>query len=558
MLCLTTTVAQGRDAPGGFPSRRPGRRPARRLTLQTLLLLLAVLAAAAAASPASAGPVEKGIWLSLAQIQALPMSGTAWSQVKAAADGSLGTPKISDHNSNHDVKTLAVALAYARTGNAAYRSKAADAIMSAIGTETGGGILAVVRNLASYVIAADLINLREYSSSKDATFRSWLSAVRTKTIDGTTLVATHEKRANNFGTHAGASRVAADLYLGDSSDLGRAAAVFRGWLGDRTAYAGFDYGELAWQADPSKPVGINPAGAVKNGHSIDGVLPDDQRRGGGFTWPPPCESYVPGALQGALVEAELLTRAGYPAWEWSSRALYRAMNWYFNVAGCRLEGNDQFEPWLVNAAYGSRFPTVSPFGPGKNMGWTDWTHARSSGGTSAPPPSEPPPPEPSPTPAPAPGGSSGTFAAGADAMVGSDNPTRNFGAESRLRIRNGGSVGNIRTYLTFTVSGLSGSPRSVKLRLYVTDPSPDTGSLYRLTSTWSESTITWNTAPAVTAGAVARAGSTTAANAWVELDLTGVVTGNGTYSFALISSSGDGAIFSSREGGNAPQLVLTL
>lgn len=557
MPCLTATVAQGRDAPGGFPSRRPGLRSAVcRISLRALLLLLVTLAAAVSARPASAGPVEKGIWLSLAQIQALPMSGTAWSQVKAAADGSLGTPKISDHNSNHDVKTLAVALAYARTGNAAYRSKAADAIMSAIGTETGGGILAVVRNLASYVIAADLINLREYSSSKDATFRSWLSAVRTKTIDGTTLVATHEKRANNFGTHAGASRVAADLYLGDSSDLARAAAVFRGWLGDRTAYAGFDYGELAWQADPSKPVGVNPAGAVKSGHSIDGVLPDDQRRGGGFTWPPPCESYVPGALQGALVEAELLTRAGYPAWEWSTRALYRAMNWYFNVAGCRLEGNDQFEPWLVNAAYGSRFPTASPIGVGKNMAWTDWTHARSSGGTSAPPPSEPPPPEPSPTPAP--GGASRAFAAAADAMVKSDGPTRNFGAESRLRIRNGGSTGSFRTYLTFTVSGLSGSPRSVKLRLYVSDPSPDTGSLYRVASSWSESTITWSNAPAVAGVVLARAGSTTAPDAWVELDLTGVVTGNGTYSFALTSSSSNSAFFSSREGGNAPQLVLTL
>ena len=55
------------------------------------------------------------------------MSGPAWQQLKAAADGDLGTAEIADQNSNHDVRTLAVALVYARTGDSAYRAKAADA-----------------------------------------------------------------------------------------------------------------------------------------------------------------------------------------------------------------------------------------------------------------------------------------------------------------------------------------------------------------------------------------------------------------------------------------------
>jgi hypothetical protein len=114
--------------------------------------------------------------------------------------------------------------------------------------------------------------------------------VRTETLDGKTLINTHEIRPNNWGTHAGASRVATDLYLGDKADLAKAAQVFKGWLGDRSAYAGFTYGDLAWQADPSKPVGINPKGATRNGHLIDGVLPDDQRRAGGFSWPPQQEN----------------------------------------------------------------------------------------------------------------------------------------------------------------------------------------------------------------------------------------------------------------------------
>lgn len=61
----------------------------------------------------------------------------------AAADGSLGTARVSDQSSEHDVKTLAVALVYARTGVATYRTNAANAIMSAVGTESGGRTLAV-------------------------------------------------------------------------------------------------------------------------------------------------------------------------------------------------------------------------------------------------------------------------------------------------------------------------------------------------------------------------------------------------------------------------------
>ena len=45
---------------------------------------------------------------------------------------------------------------------------------------------------------------------------------------------------------------------------------------------------------------------------------------------------------------------------------------------------------------------------------------------------------------------------------------------------------------------------------------------------------------------------------WVEFDVTAVVTGNGTYSFVLATSSADGLNFSARESGQtAPQLVIT-
>jgi hypothetical protein len=316
-----------------------------------------------------------GMWVSPAELAGLPMSGTAWSRVKSTADGSLGTANISDQDSGHDVRTYAVALVYARTGDAAYRAKAKSAIAAAIGTEAGGRTLALGRNLLGYVLSAELIDLASYDKALDGQFRTWLAAVRTKNLDGRTLVSTHEDRPNNWGTHAGASRIAASIYLGDAADVARAAKVFKGFLGDRASYAGFKYGDLSWQCDASKPVGINPVGCTKNGHPIGGVIPDDQRRGGTFTWPAPKENYVWEALQGVVVQAELLRRQGYDAWSWESQAIRRAVAWLHDVNSYPAEGDDTWQPWIVNFAYGTKFPAPAARS-GKNMGFTDWTHAR--------------------------------------------------------------------------------------------------------------------------------------------------------------------------------------
>jgi hypothetical protein len=166
------------------------------------------------------------------------------------------------------------------------------------------------------------------------------------------------------------------LYLDDEVELERAARVFKGWLGDRTTYARFKYGELWWQADGSRPVGINPVGSTKNGRSIDGVLPDDQRRAGAFTWPPPKENYAYEALQGALVQAMLLERAGYDAFEWEDQALLRAFEWLHEQANFPATGDDTWQPHVVNHFYGTKFPAPVPSNPGKNVGWTDWTLQR--------------------------------------------------------------------------------------------------------------------------------------------------------------------------------------
>lgn len=329
-------------------------------------------------TPPNPPPSSGGMWLSNATIAGLPTSGPAWNNLLNAAQHNTNLPDISNQDDDTDIDVLAKALVYARTGQSHYRTEVITAITAAMGTEGGSGILAVGRNLQAYVIAADLIDLQSANPALDSVFRQWLAAIRNVVFNGAgpslSVISCHETRPNNFGTHCGASRIAIALYLGDTADLQDAANVFKGWLGDRNAYAGFSYGDLDWQCNPAAPVGINPPGCTKNGHSIDGVLPDDQRRSGGFTWPPPQENYVWEALQGAIVQAELLTRAGYPAWEWQSQALLRAITWLHQEANYQATGDDTWQPWLFNHVYGSNYPAPSASSPGKGMGWTDWTH----------------------------------------------------------------------------------------------------------------------------------------------------------------------------------------
>ena len=102
-------------------------------------------------------------------------------------------------------------------------------------------------------------------------------------------------------------------------------------------------------------MGINPAGSSIQGHSVDGVLPDDQRRAGSFTWPPPKENYVHEALQGAVTCAVILHNAGYDVFDWCDQALLRAVTWSRDVCNFPFQGDDTWMAPLVDAAYGTSF-----------------------------------------------------------------------------------------------------------------------------------------------------------------------------------------------------------
>ncbi len=318
-------------------------------------------------------PTSGTILIDRATLLALPTTGTAWTALKARADLSVSAPNLSDQNDPDDVTALAKALVYARTGVTRYRDETITMLKGAVGTEYPGDALGVARGVAPLVLAADLVGWR------DPAWMSWISKLRTwaNPDRGFTLISMHNLRPNNWGTHAGAGRIAADLYLGDMVDLAKAAKVFEGYVGNRAAYAGFSYGsDLSWQSNALSPVGINPRAATVGGMNVDGIMPDDMRRGGSRpTVGDAGQMYTWEALQGTLLQAELLSRRGYAAWAWQEKAILRAFS-KINALGYGATGDDTWQPWLVNKRYGTAFAASAGTNPGKGFGYADWLYGR--------------------------------------------------------------------------------------------------------------------------------------------------------------------------------------
>ena len=151
---------------------------------------------------------------------------------------------------------------------------------------------------------------------------------------------------------------------------------------------------------------------------------------------------------------------------------------------------------------------------------------------------------------------SGTFAfpASADAKVRGLYPDRNYGGASDLRARTY-ATDPYETFVKFDVADLSGPVTRAVLRMWVTDASPDSGSVFAVSSDWTELGITLNNAPSIPATPVA-AGTSTDSLVWYEWDVTSAVTGNGPVSFAITSASGNSVLWASRETSDGPQLIV--
>jgi PKD repeat protein len=152
------------------------------------------------------------------------------------------------------------------------------------------------------------------------------------------------------------------------------------------------------------------------------------------------------------------------------------------------------------------------------------------------------------------GGSKLTFTPTDDAYVRSNFPDENSGGQTTIRAFK--NLAETNSYLKFSVAGVTGPVTSVTLRLYVVDGSSAAGKIYGVTDTlWSEGAITWSTRPS--AGSLLASGGSAPVGTWVDFNLGSAVAGDGTYSFALKDGNDNAVWYSSKEGANAPQLVIS-
>ena len=146
----------------------------------------------------------------------------------------------------------------------------------------------------------------------------------------------------------------------------------------------------------------------------------------------------------------------------------------------------------------------------------------------------------------------------ADTYVQSDLPTTNFGTKPTLFVDNGvatnpGTTGVQRTFLRVSVSGVGARPvAAAHLKLQVANAtnanSVTGGSIHRITNcSWSETTMTWNTQPAIDGPPLATLGAV-AIGQVADFDVTSAIPGDGVYCFAIDTTSTDSAIYNSREG----------
>jgi len=133
------------------------------------------------------------------------------------------------------------------------------------------------------------------------------------------------------------------------------------------------------------------------------------------------------------------------------------------------------------------------------------------------------------------------------------SPTTNYGTSNLLRA-DGSPI--MRSYLQFTIQGITGTVTRVTLRVFANSASSTGYNIGNVTNnTWTESTINYNNAPVI--GSSIGASGPFSAGAWTIVDVTSLVTGNTTLNLGLYTTSSTAISFNSRQASlNLPQLIV--
>ncbi len=151
-----------------------------------------------------------------------------------------------------------------------------------------------------------------------------------------------------------------------------------------------------------------------------------------------------------------------------------------------------------------------------------------------------------------------TIGVAADSYVRSGAPNSNFGTATTI-LSDGDDGGSIlHAYLRFAIGNV-GTISSAKLRLHVADTTAGRYDVLSVASTtWGETSITWNNKPAT--GTLVTSFTGASSGTWLELDITSVARPNTALSFAIVPrNTTDGVDFHSKEASssNRPQVVVT-
>ena len=147
-----------------------------------------------------------------------------------------------------------------------------------------------------------------------------------------------------------------------------------------------------------------------------------------------------------------------------------------------------------------------------------------------------------------------TFTPVADAYITAAIPNTNYGASKMIRFDASPVVSG---YLTFNVQGLNAPIASAQLKIYANSSSSKGANVFAVPNVgWGERTITYNTAPPL-GNQIGSIGAFRSSS-WITVDVTSLVTGNGTFSLAITGLNATAVSLASRESGtNVPQLIVT-
>jgi chitodextrinase len=142
----------------------------------------------------------------------------------------------------------------------------------------------------------------------------------------------------------------------------------------------------------------------------------------------------------------------------------------------------------------------------------------------------------------------------ADSYVDSSNTTATHGTSAQLRV-DGSPL--VYAYQRYDLSSVPGTITGLSLKVFATSSS-SAGYAVRSVAdnTWSESALDWANAPPIGGTNVGTSGAISS-NSWTTVDVSSLINGNGLLSMAMIGINSTAIAFSSREGANPPQLVVT-